>query len=196
MSINYCSNCGKEVSYGIPPGDDHERYYCKSCGHVHYQNPRMVVGTLPEYDGRILMCRRAIDPCYGLWTLPAGYLENGETVTDGAIRETREEACADITNLSAYALYSIPHINQVYMVFRARLLNENFRAGEESMEVRLYEEKDIDWKEIAFPSIRESMRLYFEDRRAGDFSLHMGTIPPYQEYLRSGIIIAPQSDSG
>ena len=178
MSINYCSNCGKEVSYGIPPGDDHERYFCKSCGHVHYQNPRMVVGTLPEYDGRILMCRRAIDPCYGLWTLPAGYLENGETVTDGAIRETREEACAHIRNLSAYTLYSIPHISQIYLMFRADLSDGIFKPGPESLEVRLFDAAQIPWDELAFRAIGATLRCYVTDLSEGRFRFHVGEIEP------------------
>ena len=176
MGIEYCSHCGKKVSYGIPSGDDHERYYCGSCGHVHYQNPRMVVGALPEHNGRILMCRRAIEPCYGLWTLPAGYLENGETVTAGAIRETREEACADIANLSAYTLYSIPHINQVYLIFRSDLAKGTFEPGPESLEVKLFEVAQIPWDDLAFRAIKATLNCYKRDLAEGRFRFHVGEI--------------------
>lgn len=178
MGINFCSNCGKPVSYGIPPGDDHERYYCGSCGNVHYQNPKIVVGSLPEYNGRILLCRRAIDPCHGLWTLPAGYLEDGESATAGAIRETREEACADILNLSAYTLYSIPHISQIYLIFRADLSGGTFRPGPESLEVKLFEAAKIPWGELAFRAIRATLQCYVEDLSEGRFKFHVGEIAP------------------
>ena len=178
MKINFCSRCGRPVSYGIPAGDDRERYHCTACGHVHYQNHRLVVGTLPEYRGRILMCRRSIDPCYGLWTLPAGYLENGETVTDGAIRETREEAGAAVRDLSAYTLFSIGHISQVYLIFRARLADESFRAGDESLEVKLYDPEDIPWDRLAFRAITATLRCYIRDLAAGEFKLHVGEIAP------------------
>jgi len=181
MEINFCSKCGLRVSYGIPPGDDHERHYCRSCGNVHYDNPRMVVGTLP-YDGdRILLCRRAIDPCYGLWTLPAGYLENGETVTEGAIRETYEEARANVTRLEPYSLYSIRHISQIYLIFRAELTSEDFGPGPESLEVELLEPHKIPWDEIAFRAIKKTLRSYVDDLAAGRFALHVGDIEPFHQ---------------
>lgn len=176
MEMNYCSNCGQPLFQGIPPGDDRERYFCKSCGYVAYQNPRMVVGALPEYDGRILMCRRAIEPCYGLWTLPAGYLENGESVTAGAVRETREEACADIANLTAYALFSIPHISQIYLIFRAELSGNAFASGAESLEVRLFRPDEIPWDRLAFRAIAATLRCYESDLAAGEFKFHVGEI--------------------
>jgi len=176
MEMNYCSNCGQPLFHGMPPGDDRERYFCKSCGYVAYQNPRMVVGALPEYDGRILMCRRAIEPCYGLWTLPAGYLENGESVTAGAVRETREEACADIANLTAYALFSIPHISQIYLIFRAELSGNAFASGAESLEVRLFRPDEIPWDRLAFRAIAATLRCYESDLAAGEFKFHVGEI--------------------
>ena len=178
MDINFCSHCGRPVSYGVPAGDDRKRYHCRICGHVQYQNPRLVVGTLPEHSGRILMCRRAIDPCYGLWTLPAGYMENGETVTDGALRETREEAGADVKDLRPYTLYSIRHINQVYLIFRAELIGESFQAGVESLEVKLYDPEDIPWDLLAFRAIKATLQCYVQDLAAGKFDFHIGNIAP------------------
>lgn len=178
MKINFCSNCAQPLSYGTAPGDDRERYFCDSCGTIAYQNPRMVVGTLPEHDGRILMCRRAIEPCRGLWTLPAGYLENGETVTAGAIRETREEACAESRDLSAYTLLSIPHISQIYLIFRARLANASFGPGPESLDVRLFAPGDIPWDQLAFRAIQATLKHYVKDLKQGIFNFHVGEIAP------------------
>ena len=174
--MNFCNNCGNAVVLKIPRGDDRSRYCCESCGAIHYQNPRMVVGSIPEAGDRILLCRRAIEPCYGKWTLPAGYLENGETVADGARRETLEEAHARVEILAPYALYNICHVNQIYLMFRARLEDHNFHAGRESLEVALFAEKDIPWKEIAFRVIHATLLKYFDDRRTGRFPFFMGDI--------------------
>jgi ADP-ribose pyrophosphatase YjhB (NUDIX family) len=137
----------------------------------------MVVGCIPETEGRVLLCRRSIEPCYGKWTLPAGYLENGETVADGARREAFEEARARVEILAPYALYNICHVNQIYLMFRSRLKDHNFRAGSESLEVALFDEADIPWEEIAFQVIRETLIQYYMDRRTGRFPFHMGDIP-------------------
>lgn len=180
MAMNFCSNCGQALSISVPAGDDRPRHLCESCGTIHYQNPRMVVGCIPEWDNRILLCRRAIEPCRGLWTLPAGYLENGETVTDCAVRETREEACAEVRHLSPYALYSISHINQVYLMFRADLKDGVFGPGEESLEVGLFHVHEIPWDRIAFRAIAATLRRYsgqFDDR---SFSFEIGEIPPLE----------------
>jgi ADP-ribose pyrophosphatase YjhB (NUDIX family) len=174
--MNFCSNCGQLLKYLKPPGDDRYRYCCESCGAIHYQNPVMVVGCIPELEGRILLCRRSIEPCYGKWTLPAGYLENGESVAAGAKRETFEEARARVENLSPYALYNICHVNQIYLMFRARLKDNNFRAGSESLEVNLFAEDDIPWQKIAFRVIKETLIQYFKDRRNGRFPFYMGDI--------------------
>ena len=143
---------------------------------VHYQNPRLVVGCIPEADDRILLCRRAIEPCYGKWTLPAGFLENGESVAAGAIRETDEEAHARVDILGPYALYNICYVNQIYLMFRARLKDHNFHAGRESLEVKLFTESDIPWEEIAFRVIHATLMQYFEDRRAGRYPFFVGNI--------------------
>ena len=174
--MNFCGNCGEAVAFKKPPGDDRLRYYCESCGVVHYQNPRMVVGSIPEAGDRIILCRRAIEPCYGKWTLPAGFLENGETVAAGAERETFEEAHARVEILSPYALYNICHVNQIYLMFRARLKDNNFRAGRESLEVKLFSEEDIPWEDIAFRVINATLLKYFDDRRTGRFPFYMGNI--------------------
>ena len=174
--MNFCSNCGKSVVYQVPPGDDRSRYCCEACGEVHYQNPKLVVGSIPESDDKLLLCRRAIEPCYGLWTLPAGYLENGETAADGAIRETLEEAQARVDILAPYALFNICHVNQIYLMFRARLKDNNFHPGTESLEVKLFREEDIPWEEIAFRVIDATLRQYYADRKNGSFPFSMGNI--------------------
>jgi ADP-ribose pyrophosphatase YjhB (NUDIX family) len=174
--MNFCSQCGQPVEQRIPEGDDRPRHVCPSCGTVHYQNPKMVVGTLPEWEDKILLCRRAIEPRYGLWTLPAGFMELGETVQQGAARETLEEAHARVVVGPLYVLFNLPHIDQVYMMFRARLQDLQFRSGPESLEVRLFSEAEIPWGEIAFPVIGETLRLYFHDLKMGSFGLRSGEI--------------------
>jgi len=174
--MNFCSNCGQPVILRTPPGDDRLRFCCDSCGMVHYQNPKLVVGCIPEMEDRILLCRRAIEPAYGKWTLPAGYLENGESVAAGAKRETLEEARAKVEILAPYALYNICHVNQIYLMFRARLTDTRFRAGNESLEVKLFGENDIPWDEIAFRVIHATLLKYYDDRRLGRFSFYMGNI--------------------
>lgn len=176
MKMNFCSNCGQAVTYSMPPGDDRPRYLCRSCGMIHYQNPVMVVGSIPEMDGKLLLCRRAIEPCYGKWTLPAGYLENGETMSQGAEREAYEEARARIEILAPYALYNICYVNQIYLMFRARLIDNNFRPGSESMEVGLFAEDEIPWDDLAFRVIKETLRQYFKDRPSGLYPFYEGEI--------------------
>jgi ADP-ribose pyrophosphatase YjhB (NUDIX family) len=138
----------------------------------------MVVGCIPEWEDRILLCRRAIEPRHGLWTVPAGFMENGETTGDGAARETLEEANARVEVLSLFAIYNIPHISQVYMLFRARLLDLDFFPGEETLEIKLCNETEIPWDEIAFATVRNTLTHYFNDKRRGHFGFHMGTIEP------------------
>ena len=174
--MNFCSNCGQPVTRRTPPGDDRSRFFCESCGVVHYQNPKLVVGCIPEMEDQILLCRRAIEPCYGMWTLPAGYLENGETVAAGAKRETLEEAQARVEILAPYALYNICHVDQIYLMFRARLIDERFQAGSESLEVKLFSENEIPWEEIAFRVIKATLLQYYDDRRIGRFQFYTGNI--------------------
>ena len=174
--MKYCSQCGFAVAIKVPAGDDRPRHVCEACGSIHYSNPKVVVGCIPEWEDRILLCRRAIEPRYGLWTLPAGFMENGETTQQGAARETREEANARVEVGALYSLFNLPHINQVYLVFRSRLLDLDFGPGSESLEVRLFSEAEIPWSEIAFPVIQETLGLYFRDRSQGRFALHTGDI--------------------
>lgn len=174
--VNYCSACGQPVTRRIPPGDDRERFICDACGAIHYQNPKIVTGCLAVHADRVLLCKRAIAPRAGLWTLPAGFLENGETTSEGAVRETREEACANVTVHGLYTLFNLPHISQIYMFFRAELVDLDFRAGPESEDVQLFSEVDIPWGNLAFPVVRDTLRHYFEDRRSGAFPVRIGDI--------------------
>ena len=176
--MKFCPNCGAPVVLKIPPGDNLPRHVCDVCASVHYQNPKMVIGCIPDWEGRVLLCRRAIEPRHGLWTLPAGFMENGETTPQAAARETLEEANAQVTVGDLYSMYNIPHINQVYLLFRAQLLNLDFSPGVESLEVALFEEAAIPWKEIAFRTISTTLRHYYEDRKQGRYGCHSGAILP------------------
>lgn len=177
-NMNFCSDCGDKVTLRIPDGDNVLRYVCDSCGTIHYQNPKMVVGCIPEWGDQILLCRRAIEPRYGLWTLPAGFMENGETAEQGAMRETLEEAGARIAIDQLYTFLNLPYINQIYVMFRGRLLDLDYAAGTESLEVKLFSEAEIPWKELAFRTIKVTLEHYFADRKNGSFGFHMGDILP------------------
>ena len=174
--MKFCSECGKEVELAVPQGDNRPRHVCATCGTIHYQNPKIVVGCIPVWGEQILLCRRAIEPRYGLWTVPAGFMENGETSQQGAARETLEEATARVDIEGLYTLFNLPHINQIYLLYRSRLLDLDFAAGDESLEVALFREQDIPWEQMAFPVISESLKLFFADRLRGDFPLRGGTI--------------------
>lgn len=174
--MNFCSDCGAGVTLRVPDGDSVARYVCVTCGTIHYQNPKVVVGCIPEWGEKILLCRRAIEPRHGKWTLPAGFLENGETAGQGALRETLEEANARVEIGALYTFYNLPGINQIYILFRGRLLDLDFSPGEESLEVRLFDENEIPWDELAFPTISETLKHYYADRRNGGFGFHIGDI--------------------
>jgi len=175
--MKFCSTCGSpRVELRVPEGDTHARHVCAECGHIHYLNPKVVVGCLPEWGERILLCRRAIEPRHGLWTLPAGFLENGESVVAGAARETLEEANARVEMGELYSLISLPHIGQVYMMFRAKLVDLDFGPGPESLEVRLFEEHEVPWETLAFRTIGRTLRNYFLDRRQGAFPLRVSSL--------------------
>ncbi|MBI5659846.1 MAG: NUDIX hydrolase [Nitrosomonadales bacterium] len=177
--MKFCSECGAPVELRIPPGDDRPRYVCTVCATIHYQNPKLVVGAIPEWeDGRILLCRRAIEPRYGLWTLPAGFMENGETTAEAAARETLEEANGRIAVGELYSMYSLPYISQVYLLFRSRLLDMTFSPGAESLEVELFEERSIPWDDIAFRPVRFTLQHFFADRKAGCFRFRNGNLEP------------------
>lgn len=176
--MNFCSHCGAPVTLRIPPGDNLPRHVCDRCGAIHYQNPRVVVGALAEWEGRILMCRRAIEPRHGKWTLPAGFMENGESIEQAAARETEEEAGARIEIGPLFSVISVPYIDQVHVIHRARLLDLDFAPGEESLETVLMSEREIPWDEIAFRTIAMTLKLYFGDRTRGDFRVHSCALPP------------------
>ncbi len=165
--MKFCSDCGQPVTLRVPEGDHRPRHVCTDCGAVHYQNPKIVAGCVPEYEGRILLCRRAIEPRHGFWTIPAGFMENGETTQDAARRESVEEALAEVEVGSLLAVVHVLHADQVHVMFRARLPKPEFGAGAESLEVMLCEEADIPWQDIAFRSVDYALRRYLEDRRAG-----------------------------
>ncbi len=178
--MKYCSQCGHSVIRKIPEGEELERFVCESCQTIHYQNPKVVAGSIPEWEDKILLCKRAIEPRYGLWTLPAGFMELGETLEQAAARETWEEAQARIDQLDLYLVCSLPHISQVYTLFRANLQDLNFAPGQESLEVKLFDESQIPWDQLAFPVIRQTLRHYFEDKAKKQFTLHVTEVerPP------------------
>jgi len=161
----------------VPPGDSLPRYVCDACGEIHYQNPKLVVGAVCEHAGRILLCRRAIEPRYGYWTLPAGFMENDETAAQGAVRETLEEAGARIALDAPFSLISVPRVNQVHLFYRARVLDLEFKPGEESLEVALVEEAAVPWKDIAFRTVGITLRHWFADRAQGRYGFHAEDLP-------------------
>jgi len=179
--MKYCNYCGGFLTVIIPRGDDRPRHTCEACGAVHYQNPKMVVGCIVESGDRILLCRRAIEPRYGKWTIPAGFLENLENVADGARREAWEEARAGLGELTPYRLYSLTPISQMYLIFRAELTDPDFSAGEESLEVRLFTREAIPWDELAFRVVSTCLEDYFSDRASGDYPFRIGEIFPIIE---------------
>ncbi len=174
--MNYCSVCGAPNELRIPAGDDRERAVCTACDTVHYVNPRAVVGCVVEHEGALLLCRRAIEPALGKWTMPAGFLEIGESLVEGARRETREEACAEVEVLAPFAQLDLPHIGQHYALYRARMLSPGFAAGVESLEVRMFGLDELPWEELAFPVVHFALRFYVEDVRARRQLLHLGVL--------------------
>ena len=170
--MNFCSYCANPVAHRVPPGDHLPRFICDSCGTIHYQNPRVVVGCVIEHEGRILLCKRAIEPRRGYWTVPAGFMENGESLQQGAARESQEEAMADVEIGSLLALVSILGAHQVHVFFRGKLRTPTFGAGPESLEVKLVTPDEIPWDDIAFPSSTFTLRRYLEDRAAGRENHH------------------------
>lgn len=175
--MKFCSECGSSrLEWRVPEGDTAPRDVCSACGTIHYRNPKIVVGCLATLDNAVLLCRRAIEPRLGLWTLPAGFMENGESLEAGAMRETLEEANARVDVGELYAVISLPQISQVYMMFRSRLLDRDFGPGPESLEVRLFREDEIPWERIAFRTIARTLRRFFLDRRDGAFPLRVSTL--------------------
>ena len=170
--MKFCANCGAAVVQRVPPGDSLPRWVCDNCGEIHYQNPKLVVGTIPEHEGRVLLCRRAIEPRYGYWTLPAGFMENDETAWQAALRETLEEAGATVELAEPFSLISVPRVNQVHLFYRARLLDLDFKPGEETLEVAMFDEAGLPWNDIAFRTVGRTLKLWLSDRQAGTFTFH------------------------
>ena len=174
--MKYCSSCGSKVELKVPQDDHFPRYCCTNCDAIHYQNPNIVTGTIPIMKDRVLLCKRAIHPRPGMWTLPAGFLENGETLGQGAFRETLEETNTEVKMGNLYAIFNIPQISQIYMLFFAEVLREDFGKTPESLEVKLFKEEEIPWQELAFPFVPIVLKNYFADRKVNKFDLKVETI--------------------
>lgn len=178
--MNFCSSCGSQVILMPITGDDRNRHYCHNCDTIHYQNPKLVVGCLAVWEEKVLLCKRSIEPRYGYWNLPSGYLELGETAEEGAVRETREEANADVELAGPHTIYSLPHISQVYMHFLAHLVNGEYSVGDETLEAGLFAEDEIPWQDIAFSSSEFALTKYFENRRNGQWDVHTSALSKHQ----------------
>ena len=177
--MKFCSHCGSDaLRFDVPAGDNRPRYWCPACETIHYQNPKIVVGTVPVWEGKILLCKRAIEPRMGYWTLPAGYMENGETLQEGAARETWEEACATVEVGDLYTVFNLPHIYQVYMFFLGQVVDGKYDVGEESSDAALFSEEDIPWDELAFPTVGRTLKYFFRDRQSNRFPIRVQDIAP------------------
>ncbi len=174
--MKYCTACGAHLMTAIPSGDTMPRFVCERCHTVHYENPKIVVGCIPEWNHRILLCKRAIEPRSGLWTFPAGFMEKDETLEEAAARETLEEAKAEVEISRLYAIFSLPQVNQVYVVFRGTMKNADCGAGVESLEVELVERENIPWSQLAFRVIHETLERYCRDGDHHHDPVHVGTI--------------------
>jgi ADP-ribose pyrophosphatase YjhB (NUDIX family) len=174
--MRFCSHCGSLVRLGVPKGDDRPRYICNACDTVHYQNPKLIAGCIPVWEGRVLLCRRAIEPRRGFWTLPAGFMEMGETIAEAARREAREEANVEVAIGEIFTIFNLPHISQVYFFFRAEMMSEEYSAGAETLEARLFQEAEIPWTSLSFETVHRSLELYLADRRSGGFRLRVEDI--------------------
>ncbi len=171
--MKYCSLCGSQVRIGIPPGDNRPRHICDHCNTVHYHNPKVVAGCIARWEDKVLMCRRAIEPRYGYWTVPAGFMENEETLQEAAARETQEEAEATVEVGDLFAIIDVVRARQVHMMFRTRMIGAAYDAGAENLETVLIDPDDIPWDDIAFPSVRFALEMWLEDQRRGRVGLHM-----------------------
>ena len=174
--IKHCRQCGTAVSYLMPDDDNRERAVCTACNTIHYENPLNVVGTVPVWGEQVLLCRRNIEPRRGMWTLPAGFMELGETTAEGALRETIEEAGAHVEMQALFSVLNVVSVGQVHLFYRARMLNTSLDPGPESIEARLFREDEIPWDEIAFRTVRRTLELFFADRRRGEFGSHSADI--------------------
>lgn len=176
MSEGFCIQCGSPAVTLIPEGDNRHRKVCTSCDHIHYENPKNVVGCLLEWQGKVLLCKRAIEPRHGFWTLPAGFMENGESTVEGAAREAYEEATARCDELRLFSVYNLPRISQVYLMFFGQLRDGFAQANEETLEVRLFDQSEIPWSELAFPVVVETLTRYYEMRDQRDRRVYSADI--------------------
>ena len=174
--MKFCSECASPVVVKIPEGDHLPRYVCEQCQTIHYQNPKVITGCIPLWEDKILLCKRGIEPRYGKWTVPAGFMENHETTQQGAVRETMEEAQAEVSELQLFGVFNIPHISQVYVMFYGQLVNDYHASTHESLETQLFSEHEIPWNELAFPVVHESLRLFFSDKKRNSLNVHFGDI--------------------
>ena len=184
--IHFCSQCGAPTGFQTPAGDSRPRHICCRCNHIHYENPRLVVGCIAEFDGKILLCRRAIEPRRNYWTLPGGFMENSETTSQGALRETLEEAGTTVVIDAPFAMVNLAFINQVHLFYRGHLQTPYYAAGEESLEVRLVALADIPWDDLAFRSVAVCLEQYITDRQRGEFGFHESDLPPINPLEHSG----------
>lgn len=195
--MKFCSRCGSDrMVWRVPADDNRPRHICDECDEIYYSNPNIVAGCVPLWEDRVLLCRRAIEPRYGCWTLPAGFMENGETIAEAAARETWEEACARVELDALYTIFNLPQINQVYMMYIGTLPAPEFDAGSESLECRLYSEAEIPWDELAFPTITHTLKFFFEDRRNGRFDLRCGDIVRHGSSTELHERRSPPADAG
>lgn len=174
--MKFCSDCGSAVVLKIPESDNRARYICSSCQHIHYQNPKVVTGCIPQWQDKVLICKRAIEPRINCWTLPAGFMENGETIQEGAARESLEEANAVMQDMQLFSVYSIPHISQVYILYIATVKDGKANSGAETLETKFVTQDQMPWDELAFPVVVESLKLYYQDKQKGKFTTHYGDI--------------------
>lgn len=174
--MKFCPSCGSLLRQGIPDGDDRPRHICDACDTIHYQNPKLIAGCIPVWEGRILLCKRAIEPRKGFWTLPAGFMEMGETIAEAAAREAHEEANIEVAIGEIFTIFNLPHISQVYVFFLAEMISERFSAGAESLDARLFEEDELPWDEISFETVHRALQFFLADRRTGEFRMRVQDI--------------------
>jgi ADP-ribose pyrophosphatase YjhB (NUDIX family) len=176
IPINYCPLCSGPIRQAVPEGDDRARHVCETCGTIHYQNPKVIAGCIPVHGNRVLLCKRAIEPRLGFWTLPAGFMELGETTEQGALRETDEEAGAHIELQGLYCMLNVVQAGQVHLFYRARLLDTSFNPGPETIEAKLFRQSEIPWADLAFRTVKLTLERYFAERESGQFSVHFADI--------------------
>ena len=174
--IQHCRRCGAGTEYRVPADDNRERATCTACGEIHYENPLNVVGTVPWWGDQVLLCKRNIEPRFGFWTLPAGFMELGETVAEGALRETVEEAGAQVEMQALFTVLSVPRVGQVHLFYTARMLNTTLAPGPETIEARLFREDEVPWDQLAFRTVRQTLEHFFADRKTGRFGVHVSDI--------------------